>query len=106
MKFQYLFIAVLIFHFIGVAPLEADIPQIIISVQLTVTAQCFRIHKRKTVQLICDRVVMQFRMIHIQKDRMRIRSDDRIILRHVFLHEILVGFQTVIIFQPDLGGIL
>ena len=37
---------------------------------------------------------------------MRIRSDDRIILRHVFLHEILVGCQTVIIFQPDLGGIL
>ena len=45
-------------------------------------------------------------MIHIQKDRMGIRSDKGIVFRDLFFDKIFVFLQSVIIFQPDLLYIL
>lgn len=49
---------------------------------------------------------MQLRMIYIQEDRMRIRSDDRIVVRHLCLRKILIDLQASVVLQTDLRAVL
>ena len=45
-------------------------------------------------------------MIYIQEDRMRIRSDDRIVVRHLGLHKILINLQASVVLQTELRAVL
>ena len=49
MEFQFHFIIVTVFHRIRFAAFEADIPDILIGIELAVLHQGFRVDKRKTV---------------------------------------------------------
>ena len=49
MEFQFHFIIVAILHRTGFTSLEADIPEILVGIELIILHQGFRVDKRKTV---------------------------------------------------------
>ena len=86
-----LFIIIPFCQLIRLAALEADVPDIPGPfLQLRPVRESIRIHKGQAVKLVA--LILQIRMIYIQKDRVLTGTNDTVLLSHILFKEGLVLF--------------